>query len=303
MVGGDERVGEAIGFIGFGEAGQALARGLRAAGAARVSAYDLGLEKPEIRSLLEGRAAEAGVRLEKSARALVETSDIVISAVVGSVAVAVAEQAAPYLTERHFYMDLNSTSPAVKKRVDAIVSPTGARFVEAAVMAGVLPLGHRVPILLCGKAAPQLIERLSPLGMSLEDFGPEIGRAAAAKMFRSIVVKGLEALFVECALAASRYGVMERVLEYVGVGYPGIDWNKLAEKLLRRTATHGERRAHELEEVASTLEAMGIEPIMAGAGARRLRDRAELGLESRFGEGSPQNDGGNPRPAEQEKRA
>ena len=276
----------AIGFIGFGEAGSAIARGIRAAGAPTVAAYDVALES-EQRAEMEKRAAEADVTLTPSVEELVLRSEVIISAVVSSVAVAVAREAAPYLRPRHIYMDLNSTSPAVKQQAAAAVSATGARFVEAAVMAGVPPLGHKVPMLLCGEAAPELVARLSAYGMCVEDFGPEIGRAAAAKMFRSIVVKGLEALFLECALASSRYGVTERVLESMGVGYPGIDWNQLAHYLLGRTAIHGERRAHEMEEVAETLRAMGIEPVMADAAARRLGGCAKLGLNSRFKDKAP----------------
>src|SRR3546814_6391226 len=59
-------------------------------------------------------------------------------------------------------------------------------------------------MLLCGAAAGEVIAELAPYGMNLEDFGTEIGRATATKMFRSIVVKGLEALFLECVMAASR---------------------------------------------------------------------------------------------------
>ncbi len=246
----------AIGFIGFGEAGSAIAKGIREAGAPAVAAYDVALESAEQRAEMEKRAATAGVTLTPSVEELALRSEVIISAVVSSVAVAVANEAAPYLRPRHIYMDLNSTSPAVKQQAAAAVSATGARFVEAAVMAGVPPLGHKVPMLLCGEAAPELVARLSAYGMCVEDFGPEIGRAAAAKMFRSIVVKGLEALFLECALASSRYGVTERVLESMRVGYPGIDWNQLAHYLLGRTAIHGERRAHEMEEVAETLRAM-----------------------------------------------
>ncbi len=278
----------AIGFIGFGEAGSAIARGLREAGAPAVAAYDVALGCAEQRAEMETRAAAAGVTLTRSVEELARQSAVIISAVVSSVAVAVAEEAAPYLRPRHIYMDLNSTSPAVKQEVAAVVSATGARFVEAAVMAGVPPLGHKVPMLLCGEAAPELVARLSAYGMCVEDFGPEIGRAAAAKMFRSIVVKGLEALFLECALASSRYGVTERVLESMRVGYPGIDWNQLAHYLLGRTAIHGERRAHEMEEVAETLKAMGIEPVMAGAAARRLLQCAKLGLKSRFKDKAPE---------------
>lgn len=277
----------AIGFIGFGEAGFALAKGLRGAGAPDVAAYDVALETAVGRPKMEQRAAEAGVTLVPSIEELALLSGVVASAVVSSVAVDVARLAAPHLGAGHIYMDLNSTSPEVKRRMAEIITASGARFVEAAVMAAVPPLGHKVPILLSGEAAAELIGRLSAYGMNLEDFGPEIGRASAVKMFRSIMVKGLEALFVECALASSRYGVTERVLEYVGMGYPGIDWNELAHYLLGRTAIHGERRAHEMEEVAATLSAMGIEPIMAEAAARRLLKCAELGLEARFGDEAP----------------
>ncbi|MEE8215642.1 MAG: DUF1932 domain-containing protein [Acidiferrobacterales bacterium] len=276
-----------IGYIGFGEAGYHIAKGLREVGVPSICAYDAARGDPTRRATIEMRAGDADVVLVESLDELARRSEIIMSTVVSSVALTVAEAAAPLLSGRHFYMDLNSTSPEVKQEIADIIVACGARFVEAAVMAGVPPLGHKVPMLLCGDAVPELMARLSPYGMELENFGPEIGRATATKMFRSIVVKGLEALFLECVLAASRYGVAERVLEYVGTGYPGIDWNKLAHYLIGRTAIHGERRAHEMEEVARTLRAMGIEPIMADAAARRLLTAARAGLKSRFGDNAP----------------
>jgi 3-hydroxyisobutyrate dehydrogenase-like beta-hydroxyacid dehydrogenase len=209
--------------------------------------------------------------------------------VVSSVAVDVARDAAPHLEPRHTYVDLNSTSPGTKQEVGRIVGSTGAQFVEAAVMAAVPPLAHKVPLLMCGDAVPGLISRLSRYDMSLEDFGPEIGRATATKMFRSIMVKGLEALFLECALGASKYGVTDRVLESVGVGYPGLDWNKLAHYLIGRTALHGERRGHEMMEVAATLRGLNVDPIMADAAARRILYCAGLGLKSKFAGKAPEN--------------
>lgn len=276
----------AIGFIGFGEAGSAIAKGIREAGAPAVAAYDVALES-ERRAEMERRAAEADVTLVPSVEELVLLSEVIISAVVSSVAVAVANEAAPYLRPRHIYMDLNSTSPAVKQQAAAAVSATGARFVEAAVMAGVPPLGHKVPMLLCGEAAPELVARLSAYGMCVEDFGPEIGRAAAAKMFRSVVVKGMEALFQECVLGAERYGVSDKVLDSIGDGYPGIDWKALASHLIGRTALHGERRSHEMEEVAETLKSLGIEPLMSAAAAKRIAWAAGFGLKETFKGAAP----------------
>jgi 3-hydroxyisobutyrate dehydrogenase-like beta-hydroxyacid dehydrogenase len=285
-----ERIVElSIGFIGLGEAGSAIARGLVDAGAGTVRAYDIAVESPARRRELESRAESAGVVLCPGLAALAGQSRILMCTVVGSVAVDVAESVCPFLTPDHVYLDLNSVSPEKKRRIAAVIGAAGGRFIEAAVMTNVPKFGHRVPMLLCGDAAPELIGKLAPLGMVLEDFGAEIGRASAAKMFRSLVVKGMEALLLEATMAAARYDVAKEVLDYVTMGYAGLDWNALADNLLTRTALHGTRRAHELLEVAETLEDMGIEPLMASAGAERIRRAADAGLEARFRERPPEN--------------
>lgn len=278
---------QAIGFIGFGEAAHVLSKSLRGAGA-EVLAWDIDLDDPARRHRIDARGRDAGVRLAAGIADLAGRCDLLLSTVVSSAAIAAAESTAPHLGPRHLYLDLNSTSPQVKQAVGRTVSRTGARFVEAAVMASVPKLGLKVPILLCGDAAGEAIGRLAPLGMNLEDFGREIGRASATKMFRSIVVKGLEALLLECALGAERYGVTERVLGYVEEGYPGLDWNALAHFLLGRTAVHGERRGHEMLEVAATLRALGIEPMMSEAAANRLLQAASHGLKTRFEDAPPE---------------
>ena len=279
---------DAIGFIGFGEVGRLLARGLADAGAPPVFAWDVELDDPARRDRVMARAAAAGATICASYDELARSAGLLISAVVSSAAVRAARNAAPHLGPQHIYLDLNSTSPQVKQEVGRVVEATGARFVEGAVMAAVPSLGLKVPMLLCGPAAGEVVARLAPYGMNLEDFGPEIGRASATKMFRSVVVKGLEALLLECALGAERYGVTERVLAYVGDGYPGLDWNRLAHFLLGRTAIHGERRGHEMLEVADTLRALGIEPLMAKAAAERLLEAASHGLKHRFEDAPPE---------------
>lgn len=266
-----------IGFIGFGEAAAALSEGLLGAGLAAIAAFDT---RP--------RPAMKGVEMAESLADLVAGADIVVAAVTSAVALDVAKDAAKFLKPRHIYVDINSVSPEVKIAIGEVIAVSGARYVEAAVMAAVPPFKHKVPMLLGGPAAPELIEILAPYGMALEDFGPEIGRAAATKMFRSVVVKGLEALLQECVLAADRYGVADRVLGYVADGYPGLDWKKLADYLIGRTAVHGVRRAHEMEEVAETLRALGIEPLMSAAAAKRIAWAGGFGLKDRFGDKAPE---------------
>jgi 3-hydroxyisobutyrate dehydrogenase-like beta-hydroxyacid dehydrogenase len=277
----------AIGFIGFGEVGRLFARGLADAGGPPVFAWDIELEDPARRDRVASRAKAAGATVCSGPAELARNAGLLVSVVVSSAAVSAARNLAPHVGPEHIYLDLNSTSPQVKQEIARVVDASGARFVEGAVMAAVPSLGMKVPILLCGKAAGELVARLAPYGMNLEDFGPEIGRATATKMFRSVVVKGLEALLLECALGAERYGVTERVLDYVEAGYPGLNWNRLAHFLLGRTAIHGERRGHEMLEVADTLRALGIEPFMSEAAARRLLDAASHDLKRRFEDAPP----------------
>src|SRR5678815_3900231 len=123
--------------------------------------------------------------------------------------------------------------------------------------------------------------------MRLEVVAETIGTAVAVKMCRSIVVKGLEALLFECVMGASKYGAEDRVFASLDETFPGVDWKKLADYMVGRVVVHGERRAREMEEVAETLRAIGVDPIMAEATVRRQQWAADLELRSRFGAEGP----------------
>jgi len=138
--------------------------------------------------------------------------------------------------------------------------------VDVAVMAPVAPYLHKVPCLIGGPGAAALAPRAAALGMKMEFVSAEVGQASAIKMFRSIVVKGLEALLLESMLAASEYEVEARVLASLKETYPGIDWEKLSGYMIERVVSHGKRRAAEMREVAETLEGVGLEH---GGGNRR----------------------------------
>jgi 3-hydroxyisobutyrate dehydrogenase-like beta-hydroxyacid dehydrogenase len=277
-----------IGFIGLGEAGFNLARGLRGAGVAHLLAYDINTHTPRLGERIRQRARESDVRLLDSPADLAATSDLLLSTVTASSAAEAAEQTAPFLGSRHLYADLNSVSPALKQSIAQIITSRGARFVEGAIMSPVPPHGHRVPILLGGVDAGALVELLSPYGMRLEVLSEQVGSASATKMCRSIIVKGLEALIFECVLGATRYGADERVFATLNESFPGIDWQKLAHYMVSRVVEHGERRAREMEEVAETLRAIGIEPIMTEATVRRQDWCAGLKLLEHFGGNPPE---------------
>ena len=109
--------------------------------------------------------------------------------------------------------------------------------------------------------------------------GTEVGAAAAIKMVRSVMIKGIEALTLECFLAAARAGVVDEVAASLKNNYPGLDWSKVIPYNLERMASHGERRAAEMEEVAATLRELGVEPLMTSATVKRQREMGEIGAQ------------------------
>ena len=97
-----------IGFIGFGEAGYHLAKGLRTAGASHICAYDIHTHTSGRGDKIQQRAAECEVRLLASNEELAATANVLLSTVTANQAQAAAEQSAPHLDARHVYADLNS---------------------------------------------------------------------------------------------------------------------------------------------------------------------------------------------------
>jgi len=266
-----------LGWVGFGEAASCITKGLALP---HTFAFDVDSHSAKIHR----RLRETGTTQLDSNQQLAEQCDIIIAAVTADQALTAAKQTAPFLTDRHIYADLNSISPQMKEEIARTIQSSGARFVEIAVMGPVPPYLHKVPMLLGGAAAPEFKAMFEPLGMQMEVVATDrIGRAAAVKMFRSVIYKGLEALIFECVLGASQYGAEPRVFQSLNESFPGLDFQKLADYMVGRVVVHGERRAREMEEVAATLKGLGIEPIMAEATVRRMDWAASLDLKSKFG--------------------
>jgi 3-hydroxyisobutyrate dehydrogenase-like beta-hydroxyacid dehydrogenase len=272
-----------LGFVGFGEAGSRLAAGLREAGIGEMFAYDIA-DTDAIRR----RATDAAVRLVASNAELAARCSVIFSVVTAASALDAARQNQPHLKASHTYIDCNSVSPGRKREIAGIIQSSPAAFVEAAIMAPVPKRrGQSVHMLVNGPSGAALAQSLAPFGFAMEPLDAEPGAAAAIKMCRSIVIKGMEALLTEFVLAATRFGADERVLASLQQAYPGLEWKRLADYMVNRLTVHGQRRAREMEEVAATLREVGIDPIMSEATARRHQWSATLGLASRFGPEGP----------------
>ena len=271
----------AIAFIGFGEAGQALAAGFRSEGVESIAAWDILFPDAQRGARLRAAAERTGVRVGRDAPDAVRGADIVFSAVTAASNLEAAGQAAPGLSRSQFYVELNSVSPNRKRQAAEIVG-SRARFVGMAVMAPVHPLRHKTPVLVSGSAAAEIVPSLRRCGMDVQEVGSDVGAAAAIKMVRSVMVKGLGALTQECFLAARRAGVEDRIIASLTQSFPMIDWAKFADYNLERMATHGLRRAAEMRDVCETLESLGVEPALTRGTVIREQRTGEARLKEKF---------------------
>ena len=264
-----------ISFIGFGEAGQAIASGLREGGIEQIAAWDILFPQPD-GGRLKTAAEKFGVRAAKSAADAVAETDMVISAVTAASSLEAARSVAPHLTGTPYYLDINSVSPGRKQETAKLLDGK-ARYVDVAVIAPIHPARHKTPLLISGPHAEAIAPLLTEMEMKLSIVPGDTGQAAAIKMIRSVMIKGMEALTLECFLAASRAGLLEEVTASLKNNYPTLDFTKVADYNIERMASHGERRAAEMEESSVTLRELGLEPLMVDATVKRQREMGALG--------------------------
>ena len=271
-----------LAFIGFGEAGRILGEGLVKSGLFDVSAYDILLEHSVRRAAMLESMVARNVRAADTAALAVTDARIVISAVTARSAGDVATAVAPHIAPGAIFMDINSVSPAAKQANALVMERGGAHYVDAGVMESVPPKGIKVPMLLGGAKAAELQSLLEPAGMEMEIVSEEIGVASAIKMCRSVMIKGLEALTIECLLTARRYGVEDRVIASLDKTFPSLDWDKQGDYLMSRVVLHGQRRAAEMREAAVTVKEAGLEPWMVAGTVERQQWVADLASEGVF---------------------
>jgi len=262
-----------LGLVGYGEVGTILAHALHEKSVGWVGAWDVLFRDPGEAAAMKRCAAEHGVEACASLKDLLSRAGIVVSAVTAANALDAAREAAKWIQPGTFFLDLNSASPSTKVEAAKLIDGAGAHYVEAGVMASVPPYGIRVPMLLGGKQARALAEKLVPLGFDMTVVDERIGVASAIKMCRSIMIKGIEALILDCARACKLTGVEADVSASLAETFPGIDWRKLAEHMAGRVREHGIRRAAEMREAADMLADLGIDPTLC----RAVADAQERG--------------------------
>jgi 3-hydroxyisobutyrate dehydrogenase-like beta-hydroxyacid dehydrogenase len=247
-----------VAVLGLGEAGGRLAADLVSVGV-DVRGYD-----PLTTS------AQNGVAQVGDPVAAASASTVVLALTTASAALAAAESALPGLRTGAIYADLNTTSPALKHDIAALVAETGARFADVALLGPVPARGLGTPALASGLGAHAFAEAFRPLGMPVDVVSDRPGDAATLKLLRSVFMKGLAASALESLRAADAAGHaswLEGEIAAV-IGEP------LLERLVEGSRRHAVRRVDEMAAAHELLLELGVEPRIVAASASVLAELA-----------------------------
>ena len=270
------------GFLGFGEVASRFAQRLRERGA-RVLAYDVLLDRTGGRDTLVVRAGGEPPELLPLADVIAQAG-IVLSTVTTDVALDVARNCTPLLRDTQVYVDLNASSPSIKRETATVIAASGADFVEGAILSAIGVAGADAKVLLCGARADEVTAILSRLGLNVHAYGAQIGSASSFKMLRSVFSKGLEALLIECLLAGRRAGVEQPLWQEIVATIDAAPFDAVGGNWVRSHATAHARRYHEMLQVDDVLRELQVDAPMTAATVALFERSTRLALKEAFAE-------------------
>jgi 3-hydroxyisobutyrate dehydrogenase-like beta-hydroxyacid dehydrogenase len=267
------------GFIGFGEAGSTFASHIAERLGRPIYVLDPVLNSTSIPVPIQERLDITRCEIMGDIVSLMARCDVVVSMVTPRVASVVANQAAK-VWKRGVYIDFNSVSPSEKQAM-AVLFPKDV-YIDGAVLGSVTQERASVPLAVAGAHAGRTSALLRKVGLTVIVAGTQVGAASAVKMCRSVFMKGLECLFVETLLAASKFESEGPVLESIEQTFQSYDFRSLMQMLVTTHAIHCARRSDEMHSVTRMMSEIGVPIHMARAARNFLRANARTGLPAHF---------------------
>ena len=211
------------------------------------------------------RAAEQGIVDVGSLDDVVASSDLILSILVPSEAVAFAASAAESIvrTNRHVaFADCNAVSPATGVKIGKIITAAGGVFIDAGIIGG-SPKTGAIPRFYASGEHAGILAELDGKGISVPVMRGAIGRASGLKMLYAALTKGTAALHASTLMAAKSLGLFDDLIHELEQSQSG---TLTAMGRVNSISAQAFRWIGEMEEIASTFEDAGVTPnIHAGA--------------------------------------
>jgi len=260
-----------VAHLGLGEGGTALARGFaeqsgwRTPGSNRSQlAVDIAAGEGARGKAMAERAATMGVTLTRDYGKALSEAEFVTSTVTGDDALDAARSALEFLKPGSVFLDFNTITRHTAVEIAGLMEAKGVQYVDVAVFGSFHAVGYKTPLLIAGSDTDRILPWLEGLGFVVRVLNDRAGDASAVKMLRSIMMKGIEALAVECLVAAREQDLLAEVLDCFG-DVDTATFRGMLDILVTTHIPHVKRRMEEVEKVNKNLTETGIEPLMSAA--------------------------------------
>ncbi|HET6672707.1 MAG TPA: DUF1932 domain-containing protein [Agromyces sp.] len=251
-----------VAVLGLGEAGRIYAADLVDRGAV-VTATDP----------MPG-AALPHVTLAAGIPDAVRDADVVLSLVGGDASSRALDDALAAMGSSSIYADMNTISPAKKRRLAERAAARDVPFVDVAILAPVPRARIATPLALSGTGAGRLQPILAEFGVPAVDAGEQAGTAGGLKLLRSVFMKGLAALVFESTTAARAIGAEDWLVDQIASEL-GPEGHELVTRLREGTPVHAVRREAEMRDALAFLDSLGADHPMTDGTIAWLHALAE----------------------------
>lgn len=251
----------------------------------------LGKRGLRIVTCLQGRSQRsrqlaelAGMASLPSLQDLVTASDLILSVVVPSAALAVGRSLAKAIADTRsqaLFADANAISPMTSVAIGEVITTAGGKYVDVSIIGSARNLEKGSTFYVSGEHALEFAA-LQSFGLRVQALGNHVGQASAFKMVYAGLTKGLSALAVELLLTARALGILDQILEKYRLSHPEIA--QFMAQTLPGLPLRAARRSQEMEELSATIEYSGLTPIMAPASGSVLECIGNLNLRSKYSE-------------------
>jgi 3-hydroxyisobutyrate dehydrogenase-like beta-hydroxyacid dehydrogenase len=201
------------------------------------------------------RAGNAGLKDAASVRDAVGQSQVVLSVCPPHAAIDVAKEVAA-MSFRGIYVDANAVSRATAEEIGAIVTQSGARFVDGGIIGSPVKQPGTTRLYLSGDRAEDVAQLFAASMLDARAIGNQPGAASALKMAYAAWTKCTDVLVLAIRAFAAHEGVEGALLEEWSVSQPA-----LAKKCDRAAAVavpKAWRYVGEMEEIATAFEVAGL---------------------------------------------
>jgi 3-hydroxyisobutyrate dehydrogenase len=258
-----------VAIVGFGEVGRAYA------GAAAAAGHDVVLIDPYPAAAAVALADRLGITVNPSPEGCVGDVHQVWICVAGDLVNKVCSSLIEELPGSAVIVDMTTASAEDKRACAAIVCAHGIAYVDIVIMGSVSTTGPRTALLAAGPRAEAVLSAFAAFGAPVKAMnGGQPGDAAAVKLLRTILTKGLETLAVECFMAAEKQGLRSALYEQLG-DFDATGFVKFLEMLVTSHVQHAARRMHEVQRAQTQLAEIGCPSLVLGGSEARFAATVE----------------------------